>query len=231
MKQAIIYSRFSPRPNPDQCTSIEFQEQKCRAYCEAKGFDVLACYRDANMSGRRADNRLGLQQALLHVAKIGGVLVAYDLGRVSRGIIDSVNLTDRIGKSGADLAFVMDSIDTTTATGRYIFHLMAALKQYQREETGERTSAHLQNMHENGFRISQQPRYGFKVDPADRKRVIPDEMEQQAIRQVLRWHKEGRGPREIARLLVKEQYPCRGHSWHHNTVMRIVARYGRKKRS
>ncbi len=231
MKQAIIYSRFSPRPNPDQCTSIEFQEQKCRAYCEAKGFDVLTSYRDANMSGRRADNRPGLQQALLHVAKVGGVLVAYDQNRLSRGIIDAVEIADKLSKAGSDLAFVMESVDTTTANGRFYFYLMALLAQHQREQTGEITSSKLQSMHENGMRISREPRYGFKVDPADPKRVVPDEMEQQAIRQVLRWHKEGRGPREIVRLLVKEQYPFRGHGWYHNTVVRIVARYGRKKRS
>ena len=230
MKQAIIYSRFSPRPDPDRCTSIEFQESKCRAYCEAKGFDVLALYRDAGLSGKRADNRPGFQQALLHVTKIGGVLVAYDMNRVTRGIIDAVETSNLLAKHHADLAFVTQSIDTTNATGRAFFYFMAVLGQREREQTGERTAAKLQDMREKGLRISGQPRYGYKLNPADPKRVIPDLTEQAVIKDVLRWHEQGRGPREITRMLVKEGYPFRGHSWNHVTVIRIVRRYGPKKR-
>ena len=60
MTQAVIYARFSPRPDAQECDSVAKQRERCRAYCQAHGYDVIAEKHDEDMSGGRADNRPGL---------------------------------------------------------------------------------------------------------------------------------------------------------------------------
>ena len=42
MTQAVIYARFSPRPDANECDSVEKQLERCRSYCKAHGYDVIS---------------------------------------------------------------------------------------------------------------------------------------------------------------------------------------------
>src|SRR5262249_16381600 len=64
MPLAVLYARFAPRPNPDECDSVEKQLERCRAYSEGHDYTVIAEYEDKDLSGERADNRPGLQKAI-----------------------------------------------------------------------------------------------------------------------------------------------------------------------
>ena len=46
MTKAICYSRFSPRPNADDCESIEVQLDRCRAYCKAHTYEIAGEFAD-----------------------------------------------------------------------------------------------------------------------------------------------------------------------------------------
>ncbi len=94
-------------------------------------------------SGAR-DDRPGLAAALSHLRK-GDCLVVWKLdrpGRTLRGLIDFVgDLRDR----GVDFRTLHSStqIDTSTAQGRFTFHLFAALAEMERDLIRERTNAGL----------------------------------------------------------------------------------------
>jgi hypothetical protein len=51
MPLAVLYARFSRRPNPDECDSVEKQLERCRAYCEGHGFTVVAEYKGQRPTG------------------------------------------------------------------------------------------------------------------------------------------------------------------------------------
>jgi hypothetical protein len=50
MTPAIVYARFSPRPNAGESMSIETQLDRCRAYC--KGNDAPRQQGDVGMTNR-----------------------------------------------------------------------------------------------------------------------------------------------------------------------------------
>ena len=232
MKQAIIYTRFSPRPVKKKkfgknvvvvpCMSCEFQEQKCRDYCDLHGMDILAAYQDKMMSGARADNRPGLNQALVHVCKVKGVLVVYALARLARSTKDAIMLSETLAKQQADLAIVTQSVDTSTAMGRAFFKIMAVIAELERETTGERTKAKLAQMRIDGLRTSGQISYGYKVDPNDEARVIKDDHEQTVLGLMLRFHKNGYNAPWICRELTRLGLKPRAKAWYPMTVMRII---------
>jgi DNA invertase Pin-like site-specific DNA recombinase len=95
--------------------------------------------KDKGISG--ADrSRPGLNEALTKLKK-GDVLVVWKLDRLGRSLDHLIALIDTIGKQGAGFASLTESIDTTTAGGRLVFHMMGALAEFERGLIKERTKA------------------------------------------------------------------------------------------
>src|SRR5437870_5093362 len=51
MTPAIVYARWSPRPNAEDCLSIETQLDRCRAYCQGNEYEIVQEYQEPNVSG------------------------------------------------------------------------------------------------------------------------------------------------------------------------------------
>jgi len=101
-------------------------------------------YDDA-ASGRR-DNRPGLE-ACLKAMRSGDALVVWKLDRLGRDLRHLVNLVDDLTKRNIGLKVLAGegaSIDTTTANGRLIFGIFAALAEFERALIVERTRAGLE---------------------------------------------------------------------------------------
>jgi DNA invertase Pin-like site-specific DNA recombinase len=125
MPQAVLYARFSPRPNPDECDSVEKQLDRCRSYCEGHGYTVVAHYHDKDLSGERADNRPGLQKAISAACERKAVLCVYSLSRLARCTKGAIDLAKRLSAAGADLAVIQENVNTRSPMGRFIFTLFS----------------------------------------------------------------------------------------------------------
>lgn len=104
---------------------------------EAAGCEVI--YEDQGISGATAD-RPGLAAALARLEP-GDVLVVWKLDRLGRSLTYLVQLLDGLGKKGVGFASLSEAIDTTTAGGRLVFHMMGALAEFERSLIAERTKA------------------------------------------------------------------------------------------
>jgi site-specific DNA recombinase len=229
MPQAVLYARFSPRPSPDECDSVEKQLERCRAYCLGHGYAVVAEYFDKDLSGGRADNRPGLQKAIAAACVRKAVLVVYSLSRLARCTKDAIDLAERLSSAGADLAVIQESVNTRSPMGRFIFTLFSALAQLEREQIAERTSSAMLRHQAKGRRMTRPDRcpYGWRPDPSDPGRLVADAAEQAVIARIRRERRQGRGLREIARALDVAGIACRGGRWSHTTVRSILLRSGR----
>lgn len=119
-------------------------------------------YEDA-ASGRR-DNRPGLD-ACLKALRAGDALVVWKLDRLGRDLRHLVNLVDDLTKRDIGLKVLAGegaSIDTTTANGRLVFGIFAALAEFERALIVERTKAGLEAARARG-RNGGRP---FKMTPA-----------------------------------------------------------------
>jgi DNA invertase Pin-like site-specific DNA recombinase len=85
--------------------SLEAQAARLAAWCGAHGYTLTSAdvHADAGYSGKRADNRPGLQAALDAVCGAGGVLVVYALSRLARSTRDALQIAERLERAGADL--------------------------------------------------------------------------------------------------------------------------------
>jgi DNA invertase Pin-like site-specific DNA recombinase len=219
-RQAIIYARFSPRPNAKECDSVEKQLQRIRAWCMATGFEVAGEYSDENQSGKEAENRLGLQAALKHVCRIRGIFAVYDISRLTRKAIDGLLIAEKLRRKKVELMSVVDRIDTTTPNGRLLFGIQLSIAQNYREVAAERTSsAMVYHQYKNQRRMGRIDRCPFGYRPvvgagSEIKREIEaDEIEQAIIVKMIAYRNNGSSYREIGRLLDARGDLCRGNSW------------------
>lgn len=111
-----------------------------RAALKAAGCERV--FEDQGLSGV-AITRPGLESALAAVGE-GDVLVVWKLDRLGRSLASLIGLIDDLGKQGAGFQSLSEHIDTTTAGGRLIFHVMGALAEFERSLIWERTKAGMQ---------------------------------------------------------------------------------------
>ena len=76
---------------------------------------------------------------LLTVLRKDDVLVATKLDRIGRSLVNLVDVVNLLGERGVQMRVLDQSIDTSTAMGKFFFQLMAALAELEASLTRERT--------------------------------------------------------------------------------------------
>ncbi len=84
----------------------------------------------------------GLEEALAYL-RSGDTLVVWKLDRLGRTVKGLVDLVQSLEEKGIQFRSLTDGIDTSTTSGRFFFHVMAALSEMERELVRERTKAGL----------------------------------------------------------------------------------------
>ncbi len=105
------------------------------------GVDPKYIYQD--LASGRKDDRPGLN-ACLKALQPGNTLVVWKLDRLGRDMKHLVNLIDDMNHKKIGFKVLSGAeIDTTTANGRLVFGIFAALAEFERELIRERTRAGL----------------------------------------------------------------------------------------
>jgi DNA invertase Pin-like site-specific DNA recombinase len=132
------------------------------------GVEPSRIYEDA-VSGRK-DDRPGLR-ACLKALQPGNTLVVWKLDRLGRDLKHLVGLVDDLNQRQVGLKVLAGTgaqIDTTTANGRLVFGIFAALAEFEAELIRERTKAGLAAARARG-RVGGRPR---KMTPATLKMAM-----------------------------------------------------------
>ena len=96
---------------------------------------------DKGVSGN-STKRDGLDRAIRQIKK-GDVLVVWKLDRLGRSLRHLIELIETLREKGAGFQSLSDGINTTTAGGKLVFHIMGALAEFERSLIIERTKAGL----------------------------------------------------------------------------------------
>jgi DNA invertase Pin-like site-specific DNA recombinase len=152
-----VYSRVSTL---DQ--DPENQLVVLRVFAEARGW-IVSEYTDHGVSGARA-SRPALD-ALLAAARARrlDVVLTTKLDRLARSTRHLVDLAAELEALGVDLVVTDQAIDTTTPAGRLLFHVLAAIAEFERDLIRERVMAGIRRARAQGRHVGRPPKY--RVDP------------------------------------------------------------------
>ncbi len=94
------------------------------------------------MSGLRDDRPEFLK--MLEMARRGDVIVVWRLDRLGRSLRQLIETVNTLHEQGIELKSIKENIDTTTPTGKLMFHIVGAMAEFERDIIQERTLAGLE---------------------------------------------------------------------------------------
>jgi len=107
-------------------------------------------------SGARSD-RPGLLAAI-KATRPSDVLVVWRLDRLARSTSELLKISDELQSRQVALRSLNEALDTSTASGKLIFTVFAAMAEFERNVIRERTMAGLRSAKEKGRRGGRKPK-------------------------------------------------------------------------
>lgn len=112
------------------------EQNEERQILALKKFEIERWFSEKK-SGKNASDREQLQE-MLRFVRDGDVVYVSELSRLARSTVDLYSIAAEFEKKNVQLVSVKENIDTTSATGRLLFGLLAVLAQFERELIHER---------------------------------------------------------------------------------------------
>ncbi len=109
------------------------------------------------VSGRRGTVRPALNEALVYVRN-GDVFVVTKLDRLARSVHDLMQITQTLQDKNCDLQVLDQELDTSTPTGRLIFHVLAVIGEFERELINERINEGKKRAIAAGVKFGRKPK-------------------------------------------------------------------------
>jgi len=103
---------------------------------------------------------------LLKILRAGDTLVIWKLDRLGRTVKQLTALAEEFESKGIHFVSLQESLDTTTAMGKFCFHIFCAAAQMERDIISERTLAGLAAARARGRQGGRKPIENKKIDQA-----------------------------------------------------------------
>lgn len=219
-KQAVIYIRVSTDEQKRSGLGAEAQEAACRAFCVARGYEVLGVFKDLGVSGRDdPEGRRGFGEVLeLYKAHPAVRIIIHAVSRLSRRQSHLWRLLDSKGSWGLPVESASEPFDTVSPMGRAMLGMLGVWAQLEADMCSERTKAALAARKARGFCLG--PKHTIEVD-------------YELVESIVKMRKQGFSLSRITRELNLQGIPgIKGGRWYEMSVSRVLkqwAKYQRQK--
>ncbi len=237
----IGYARVSSDEQARNGISLRSQRERIRAYAEANNVELVRIETDDGVSGFKApEKRPAMDRALTSVrAGDSDGIVAIALDRLSRNAIETMLLIESSEREGWRLVAMDLALDTGTATGKMVAHVMAAVAQMYRDQISERTQDALDRVAREGRGRSGIVPFGWRTAAGglrtrkgDRRPLVKHPGEQKTLTSMRRLRAGGKGWQAMADHLNRQGHRTRnGKRWDRKNVWAILDAYDAREES
>lgn len=222
-KRVAIYIRWST-DDQGEGTTLETQLERCRYYLGSQGWEFseeLVYVDDGYSGGTLARPALTRLRADVAAARVECVVV-YKIDRLSRSVVDIVDLVLREWEGRCYIKSTSEEINTLTPAGKMFFYILVSFAEYERNVIKERTMGGKVKRAEQGLNPGFRLPYGYTKGSAPGSVAIVDH-EASVIRRMFAMYAGGNGTGQIAHALNAGGTRRRGELWSQLTVRRILA--------
>ena len=144
---AAVYARVST-VNAGQDPAMQTRE--LTEYCQRRGWEVFDLYVDNGVSGKK-DSRPALNRLMAdaHTRRFA-VVVCWRFDRFSRSVSHLCRALETFHALKINFVSMVEQVDTTTPTGTFVFHVLAAVAESERQTIVERVRGGLRNARAKG---------------------------------------------------------------------------------
>jgi DNA invertase Pin-like site-specific DNA recombinase len=137
--------------------------------CVSKNKQLTALQEDA-MARVKCDRTFTDKMTGTRFDRPGDIIVVWRLDRLGRNLKELIETVNQLAERGIELRSLKENIDTTTPTGKLMFHIIAALAEFERDVISERTQAGLEAARARGKRGGR-PKATMKIRPGQLERA------------------------------------------------------------
>lgn len=163
MKRVGIYLRVST-----DSQTTENQRRELEAVAGRSGWDVVALYEDAGISGAKGrDKRPGFDRLLKDATnRKVNLVAAWSVDRLGRSLQDLIGFLTELRALNCDLYLHQQALDTSTPSGRAMFQMLGVFAEFERGMIRERVNAGLARARAKGVKLGR-----HRVKPSVEARI------------------------------------------------------------
>ncbi len=218
--KVAIYARVSTEDQAKEGFSLAAQLEKLRSYCKARDWKIAAEYVDDGYSGRNT-NRPAYKKMMEEIDS-WDILLVMKMDRIHRNSKNFMLMMEELRKKGKEFVSMTESLDTSTAMGRFVMDIIQRIAQLESEQIGERVYIGMRQKAKQGKGIlGSPPPYGYTY--RDGKLAVVDG-EARVVKKMFEMYLDGHSLKEIEEWLNKNGIKTKkGGRWGKKTVARILS--------
>ena len=194
-KKVAIYSRVSTEEQAKEGLSVEAQIDKCKAFCEARGWDIFKVYKDAGFSAGSM-NRPAMALLLRDAnEKKFDIILVYKIDRFSRKLKDLIMMLEDLKQKNINFTSVTEQIDTTSAMGEAFFQIIGVFAQLERGMVKERVQLAFDRKIKLGETLYRAP-FGYVYQ---NKKLVPDPKNASHVHEIFKMWAAGINYKELSK--------------------------------
>jgi site-specific DNA recombinase len=219
----VGYTRVSTVEQASEGMSLDAQESRILAWCEAMGAELVELVSDGGVSGTRllAERPGGRKVAHLLDSRRprADAVVVVRMDRLGRDAAEQIALLKRFRTGKVGLVAIAEQIDLATPHGRAMAQIGAVFNELERALIAERTTEALAELRSQGRAWNHAP-FGWDVVDG---RLVANPVEQETLARAEELRSEGLGYLKIAETLNAERRPTkRGGEWQAMSVRSVL---------
>ena len=222
--RVAIYIRWSTE-DQGEGTTLDVQLEGCRHYVLSQGWQVTAglTFIDDGQSGGSLDRpAMARLRGAVQEGRVDCVVV-FKIDRLSRNVVDTVNLVLKEWEGRCHLKSARESIDTAEPAGKMFFYTLVSFAEWERSAIRDRTFSGRVRRACEGRNPGGRPPYGYTIGSRPGLyKTLPAQAD--VVRHVFRQYNSGASARSIAFSLNREGVPSpRGGAWSAGSIARMLS--------
>ncbi len=214
-----IYTRVSTEDQAKEGFSLDAQLDKLRSYCKARDWIIGGEYIDDGHSGRTMKRPAYIR--MMDEMDKWDTLLVIKMDRIHRNSKNFMMMMEYLKKEEKEFVSMSESLDTSTAMGRFVMDIIQRIAQLESEQIGERVYIGMeQKAKTNGGVLGFNIPYGYFYSDGF---LSINREETKVVENIYAWYKDGRSMGEIAKMLNEAKVPTKkGGVWAKKTISTIL---------